>query len=198
MKVDRNILKRIKPFYILFALTICMIILVIIINYNADYNFDLEYIKTLPWNKRSTYIKQKEYLSKLKNKENYTDEDLILFNQLISISKVLEDTDTMKYVQKLKYEYLLSSIKNIINSENFENLIVSDVFKTKLGLYLLYGEDKLLVGLIKNSTSKERLQILYLLKIFYPDKVKNYEKFYTKEEIKNIDLIIEYINLKGE
>ncbi|WGS64177.1 hypothetical protein [Marinitoga aeolica] len=191
-------IKLFQPYYLLFALTLLLIAVIIIVNYNSNYSFDPDYVKNLPWNKRSSYIRQKEILTKLEHKKSYTDKDLLLINQLISISFALEDIDTLEYAQKLKYEYLITSFKQLSNEKKFEDFIDKLNFKNKLGLYLLSDNEKFLIKLIRKSSRTEKLQILFILNLFYPEKLKKVSYLFSKKDIEDVRLIVEYLKLKGE
>ncbi|WP_175420261.1 hypothetical protein [Marinitoga sp. 1154] len=190
--------KFLQPYYLLFILTLLLIVITIIINYNSNYSFDPEYIKELPWNKRTSYIKQKELLIKLEGKNNFNDEDIILINQLISISTALKDDKTLKIAQKYKLDFLLYSIKNLMNDNSIYDYINNIDFKTKMQLFLLSNNNNYISNLIKNMNKKEKLQMLFILKIFYPEKFNNLKVLFDKKDIEDIELIIKYINLKGE
>ncbi|KLO23338.1 hypothetical protein X275_03230 [Marinitoga sp. 1197] len=190
--------KFLQPYYLLFILTMLLIVITIIINYNSNYSFDPEYIKELPWNKRTSYIKQKELLIKLEGKNYFNDEDIILINQLISISTALKDDKTLKIAQKYKLDFLLYSIKNLMNDNSIYDYINNIDFKTKIQLFLLSNNNNYISNLIKNMNKKEKLQMLFILKIFYPEKFNNLKNLFDKKDIEDIELIIKYINLKGE
>ncbi|KLO24222.1 hypothetical protein [Marinitoga sp. 1155] len=190
--------KFLHPYYLLFILTLLLIVITIIINYNSNYSFDPEYIKELPWNKRTSYIKQKELLIKLEGKNNFNDEDIILINQLISISTALKDDKTLKIAQKYKLDFLLYSIKNLMNDNSIYDYINNIDFKTKMQLFLLSNNNNYISNLIKNMNKKEKLQMLFILKIFYPEKFNNLKVLFDKKDIEDIESIIKYINLKGE
>ncbi|WP_129408824.1 hypothetical protein [Marinitoga lauensis] len=191
-------IKMFQPYYLLFILTLLLITVIIIVNYNSNYSFDPDYVKNLPWNKRSSYIKQKEILTKLENKKSYTDKDLLLINQLISISYALKDIETLEYAQKLKYEYLIASLKQLSNTKKIEEFMGKSDFKTELGLYLLTNNEKFLTEIIKKSSRTEKLQILFILNLFYPEELKKVSYLFDKKDIENIKLIVEYLKLKGE
>ncbi|SHE27394.1 hypothetical protein SAMN02745164_00046 [Marinitoga hydrogenitolerans DSM 16785] len=193
-----NVKKIFSPYYVLFFLTIMLILLIIIFNYKFHYSFDPDYIKTLSWNKRSSYIKQREILSKLKNKQFYTEKDLILINQLISISNVLKDNKTFKYAQKLKFDFLFNSLKDFSNSSYLFTFTKDMSLNEKIVTYLLSKNEKYLEAVLKESSEKEKMLFLYMLNLFFPEKIQNFYKYFTKTEIDNIKLIIEYINIKGE
>ncbi|GAB6188735.1 hypothetical protein JCM30566_04740 [Marinitoga arctica] len=175
-------------YYFYFSITMFLIFIIILINFNTEYDFDPDFIKNLPWNKRSMYIKQKELISKLRDKKYYNDKDFVLINQLINISKELKDEKTLEFANSIKFSYILYDLKY----SEFYNLDFID-FKSKLGLFLLSGNADYLESIIKNVDQKEKIIILLLIDKFYPEIIDSVIKYFTEDEInilKKINSII--------
>lgn len=191
MKRKNKLINQIlQPYYLLFGLTIFLIIAVIIANYKTGTNFDPNYIKNLPWQKRTSYLKKKELISKLKDKKFYTDKDLILINELIGISKTLEDKKTLEYAERLKYSYLVSSLKEMTGSSNI-NILKNMSFKEKLSLYTLTGNKEYLMDIMKNSDKIQKIMVLLILKQYYPNEFEIISKNFMSEDIKYIEKFLE-------
>jgi hypothetical protein len=192
--ITRNYLSKIYNslpiYYILFFSTIFLILLLIFINYKTTRDFDPNYIKSLPWEKRTTFLREVELLSKLKNKSIYKDEDLITINELIGVAIALKDDETLKFAEKLKYDYLINSL-NTISKLRFINDFTNNLeFRKKLGLFM-YSNDDIFLNNINMNLDKLDKIILYLtLWKYNSTKLNAISIYYTKDELNYIDSII--------
>lgn len=163
-------IKTLGSYYMFFFLTVFLIITVILFNKNTNPNLDVDTIKSLPWNHRSTYIKQMELISRLKNKKSYDERDLIYIDNLINLSLLLKDEKTLNYAQSIKLDFLLRSLKNLTSISSSFDYISNLDFNEKLAILILNENAKLLNYLLENSTQEERAQLMSILKILYPDR----------------------------
>ncbi|AEX86204.1 hypothetical protein XO10_09000 [Marinitoga sp. 1135] len=163
--MKENLKKIFSAYNLLFAVVLGLIFLVIIINKNANTSLSSRQINDFPWNKRSVYIKQLELLSKLKHISLNDENVLTYINQLILISKNLEDNKTLEYAHDLKIKYLLSHIKQLLeDSKNYE--YIDDLsFNEKVSLYLLTKDERLMNYIIEKSNEFEKIKFSKILEV---------------------------------
>ncbi|ABR30856.1 hypothetical protein SU69_05095 [Thermosipho melanesiensis] len=114
---------------ILFFLTLFLIVIIIVINYNQV--ISPNEIKKLPWDKRSLYIKMNEIFNELYNKQNLTTKDLAKVEELMVISSTLKDFNKYKFAENLKFNLLI---------EELEKLNLTSI--QKFGLYIIKNNPK--------------------------------------------------------
>ncbi|MBM7558483.1 hypothetical protein [Marinitoga litoralis] len=189
-RIGSKIFKIIPAYYILFASTLLLILLILFVNYKTTQEFDPNYIKSLPWQKRTSYLREKELLTKLRDKKYYTDKDLILINELIGVAKVLEHEDTIKYGEKIKYDYLIYTLKNISDFESIDDLMKYLSTKEKLGLFLFSGNEKFIENLKDNLNEKDKVILYLLISNYFPEKLEIIKEYINDDDLKFIDNMI--------
>ncbi|KAF2955657.1 hypothetical protein [Marinitoga sp. 38H-ov] len=185
-----KIYKSLPIYYILFFSTLFLIFLLIFINYKTTRDFDPNYIKSLPWEKRTSFLREVELISKLKNKKSYKDEDLAIINELISVAIALKDEETLKFAEKIKYDYLINSLNTISNLKFISDFTNNLEFRRKMGLFMYSNNDIFLKNINKNLDKIDKIILYLTLWKYNSNKLNALSIYYTKDELNYIENII--------
>ncbi len=113
-------------------ITILALSITMVVNYKTS----VEYVdysgQKVEWSKRNLHIKKLELIRKIE-KSSSNSEKLILVNELIDISKILEDNETYELAVNQKKDILLNELTNLPLTDT-EKTLLKLLKKTKESL----------------------------------------------------------------
>ncbi len=121
-----------------FGLVIALIITILALSITmvVNYKTSVEYVdysgQKVEWSKRNLHIKKLELIRKIE-KSSSNSEKLILVNELIDISKILEDNETYELAVNQKKDILLNELTNLPLTDT-EKTLLKLLKKTKESL----------------------------------------------------------------
>ncbi len=127
-----KIIKENFGLMIALIVTILALSITIVVNYKTNVEFVDYSGQKVEWSKRNLHIKKLELIRKIE-KSSSNSEKLILVNELIDISKILEDNETYELAVNQKKDILLNELTNLPLTDT-EKTLLKLLKKTKESL----------------------------------------------------------------